>query len=185
MARSDRTKVKQLRVVGGGQLMPNWLLRRRLKILLLLASVAIGQTAAAQQMPTAETAVGNAAIIPATPKTTTMAATDNAARYRQATQTAGSTVSTSPLSTPSAAPISWPVQTSLRNTLRIWAQRQGWPAPQFLTEADWAVDVPGSVSGSIEDALKAVAEGFSQAPTRPRIAVTGNHVILVSEVGAE
>jgi hypothetical protein len=88
-------------------------------------------------------------------------------------------------SAPSTAPVTWPVQTSLRNTLRVWAQRQGWPAPQFLTEADWAVDVPGSVSGSIDDALKALALGFAQAETRPRIEVTGNHVILVSEVGAE
>ncbi len=74
---------------------------------------------------------------------------------------------------------------SLRTTLFAWAGTLGWPKPQFLTDADWAVDVPGSVSGTIEDALKAVAEGFSQAPTRPRIEVTGNHVILVSEVGAE
>jgi hypothetical protein len=185
MARSDRTIAKQLLESGSGQLMPNLLLRIPLKILLLLASVSIAQAAAAQPVPPAETAVGETAIIPAPKNTTTMAAAENAARYRQATQTAGSTVSTSPLSTPSAASISWPVATSLKSTLRAWAQRQGWPAPQFLTEADWAVDVPGSISGSIEDALKALAEGFGQSPTRPRIAVTGNHVILVSEVGAE
>jgi hypothetical protein len=84
-----------------------------------------------------------------------------------------------------SASATWPVQASLRTTLRSWAQRQGWPAPQFLTESDWPVDVSGSVTGSIEDALKALAEGFSQAPVRPRLSVTTNHVILVSEAGAE
>jgi hypothetical protein len=79
----------------------------------------------------------------------------------------------------------WPVETSLKSTLRAWAHRQGWPAPQFLTEADWVVDVSGSIQGSIEDALKALAEGFGKAPTRPRIEISANHVMLVSEVGAE
>ena len=84
---------------------------------------------------------------------------------------------------PASAP--WPVETSLKSTLRVWAGRQGWPAPQFLTEADWAVDVPGSIPGSIEDALKVLAEGFGKSPTRPRIEISTNHVMLVSEVGAE
>ncbi len=84
---------------------------------------------------------------------------------------------------PASAP--WPVETSLKRTLRVWAGRQGWPAPQFLTEADWAVDVPGSIPGSIEDALKALAAGFGKSPTRPRIEISANHVMLVSEVGAE
>lgn len=190
MARSDRTRAKQLRVVGGGQLLPNWLLCRHLRTLLLVSSVSIAQIAAAQQMPAAETTVSDLATTPV-PRTDTAPAAikaieiRNAAGYRQAAQTAASTALSSSLLTPSAPPISWPVTTSLKSTLRAWAQRRGWPAPQFLTDADWAVDVPGSVSGSIEDALKAVAEGFSQAPTRPRIEVTGNHVILVSEVGTE
>ena len=89
-----------------------------------------------------------------------------------------------PISAPAAlAP--WPVTTSLKSTLKAWAQRQGWPAPQFLTEADWAVDVPGSIPGSIEDAMRALAEGFGKSTIRPRIEVSANHVILVSEVGAE
>ena len=45
---------------------------------------------------------------------------------------------------------SWPVAASLKSTVRNWAQRVGWPAPQFLTDADWPVDVPGSIPGSIE-----------------------------------
>jgi len=84
---------------------------------------------------------------------------------------------------PQTAP--WPVETSLKTTLRIWTQRQGWPAPQFLTEADWPVDVPGSIRGSIEDALKILAEGFGKSPMRPRIELSANHVILVFETGAE
>jgi len=83
------------------------------------------------------------------------------------------------------ASASWPVATSLKSTLYGWAARQGWPAPQFLTDADWTVDVPGSLAGSIEDALKQLAAGFGRSPTRPRIEITGNHVIVVSEVGAE
>ena len=106
------------------------------------------------------------------------------------TAAAGSTSATfaSPGSAPAIAPagaVAWPVQGSLKSTLRVWAQRQGWPAPQFLTDADWAIDVPGTVSGSIDEALKALAAGLAQSPSRPRIEVTGNHVILVSEVGAE
>lgn len=106
------------------------------------------------------------------------------------TAAAGPTSATfaSPGSAPAIAPavaVVWPVQGSLKTTLRVWAQRQGWPAPQFLTDADWAIDVPGTVSGSIDEALKALAAGFAQSPSRPRIEVTGNHVILVSEVGAE
>jgi hypothetical protein len=190
MARSDRTKAKQLRVIGGGQLMPNWLLRRRLKTLLLLASISITPTAAAQQQIPAEIKISDSATKPApgtnnAPVAITTIATNTAARYRQASQTAASPLVTPPLSTPTAPSVTWPVQTSLKNTLHVWAQRQGWPAPRFLTEADWAVDVPGSVAGTIEDALKALAEGFGQSPTRPRIEVTGNHVIMVSEVGAE
>lgn len=79
----------------------------------------------------------------------------------------------------------WPVRVSLKSTLRLWADRQGWPTPQFLTEADWPVDVPGSVSGPIDDALRALAEGFAKSPSRPRIEVTANHVVLVSEASAE
>jgi hypothetical protein len=86
---------------------------------------------------------------------------------------------------PSVPSVAWPVTTSLKSTLRAWAARQGWPAPQFLTDADWAVDVPGSIPGSIEDALKLLAVGFGRSATRPRIEITGNHVIVVSEVGAE
>jgi hypothetical protein len=80
---------------------------------------------------------------------------------------------------------SWPVHTSLKATLQEWAHLQRWPAPQFLTQADWPVDVPGSIAGTIEDALRALAEGFAKAPVRPRIEVSSNHVLLVSEVGAE
>ncbi len=84
-----------------------------------------------------------------------------------------------------AGGITWPVATSLKTTLRSWAQRQGWPAPQFLTDADWPVDVPGSIPGSIESALKVLAEGFGHASSHPRIEISVNHVIVVSETGAE
>ncbi len=89
--------------------------------------------------------------------------------------------------TPDAAAESatWRIQGSLRNTLRAWAQQKGWPAPHYLTDADWAVDVPGTITGSIEEALKTLADGFGQSPSRPRIEVTGNHVILVTEVDAK
>jgi hypothetical protein len=80
---------------------------------------------------------------------------------------------------------SWPVATSLKATLRIWAQRLGWPTPQFLTDADWPVDVPATIPGSIEEALRTLAAGFSRAASRPRIEISGNHVIVVSEIGAE
>jgi hypothetical protein len=83
-----------------------------------------------------------------------------------------------------AAPRShWLVRTSLRVTLQEWANRQGWPAPQFLTLGDWPVDVPGSIEGTIEDALRALVEGFAKSSIRPRIEVSTNHVMLVSEVG--
>ena len=84
-----------------------------------------------------------------------------------------------------SAAAAWPVATSLKVTLRNWAQRKGWPAPQFLTEADWVVDVPGVIPGSIEVALRILAEGFGGASSRPRIQVSANHVIVVSEIGAE
>jgi len=80
---------------------------------------------------------------------------------------------------------SWPVAASLKATLTAWARRQGWPAPQFLTDADWPVDVPGSVGGSIETALKVLAQGFGRAASRPRIEISANHVIVVTETGAE
>lgn len=86
---------------------------------------------------------------------------------------------------PSPVPLEWPVTVSLKTTLRSWAERQKWPAPQFLTEVDWPVDVPGSISGSIENALKVLAEGFGHAASRPRIEISANHVIVVSEIGAE
>jgi hypothetical protein len=79
----------------------------------------------------------------------------------------------------------WPVTTSLKTTLRNWAQRESWPSPQFLTDADWPVEVPGSIPGSIETALKVLAEGFGRAASRPRIEISANHVIVVSEIGAE
>jgi hypothetical protein len=79
----------------------------------------------------------------------------------------------------------WPVAISFRNTLKAWARRQGWPAPQFLTEADWPVDIPGSVTGPIENALRILAEGFAKSPTRPQIEISANHVIVVSEFGPE
>lgn len=79
----------------------------------------------------------------------------------------------------------WPVTASLKSTLSCWAQREGWPAPQFLTEADWPVDVPGSIPGSIESALKVLVQGFGRAPSRPRIELSVNHVIVVTEAGAE
>ena len=79
----------------------------------------------------------------------------------------------------------WPVVTSLKTTLKSWAKNQGWPTPQFLTDADWPVDVPGSIPGSIESALKVLAQGFGHAASRPRIEISTNHVILVSETGAE
>jgi hypothetical protein len=80
---------------------------------------------------------------------------------------------------------SWPVATSLKASLREWARRAGWPAPQFLTDADWPVETPGSIPGSIETALKVLVQGFERAPTRPRIEISANHVIVVSETGAE
>jgi hypothetical protein len=92
-------------------------------------------------------------------------------------------VAATPGSTAEAA--TWRIQGSLKSTLRAWAQRKGWPMPHFLTNADWVVDVPGTVTGSIEEALKALADGFSQSPSRPRIEVTGNDVILVTEADAE
>jgi len=87
---------------------------------------------------------------------------------------------------PATAPArTWPVAASLRSTLRAWAAREGWPVPQFLTDADWPVDVPGSIPGSVETALKILAEGFGRAATRPRIELSVNHVIVVTELGAE
>ena len=89
------------------------------------------------------------------------------------------------MATPLPPPSNWQVAVSLKTTLQDWARREGWPPPQFLTETDWAVDMPGSITGSIEDALRALGEGFGKAPVRPRIEVSENHVILVSEVDAE
>ena len=91
---------------------------------------------------------------------------------------------THPIAMAPAAP-DWTVTASLNTTLRTWAARQKWPAPQFLTDADWPVEVPGSVRGTIEEALKALVAGFDKAPVRPRIEITGNHVIVVSEAGAQ
>jgi hypothetical protein len=85
----------------------------------------------------------------------------------------------------SSNPQSWPVAVSLQTTLKQWAARLGWPAPQFLTDADWPVEVPGSIAGTIDTALTALAEGFAAAPARPRISISANHVIVVSEAGAE
>jgi hypothetical protein len=79
----------------------------------------------------------------------------------------------------------WAVAGSLNATLKSWSKREGWPAPQFLTDADWPVDVPGSIPGSIEAALEVLAQGFGRAASRPRIEITANHVIVVSEIGAE
>jgi hypothetical protein len=79
----------------------------------------------------------------------------------------------------------WRVQSSLKATLQDWARLLHWPAPQFLTPADWPVDVPDSISGAIEDALRILAEGFAKAPVRPRIEMTSNHVLIVSEVPTE
>jgi hypothetical protein len=79
----------------------------------------------------------------------------------------------------------WPVSTSLRATIGAWARRCGWPAPQYLTDADWPVDVPGSIPGSIEQALTVLAEGFGSAAARPRIVISANHVIVVSEFGGD
>ena len=83
------------------------------------------------------------------------------------------------------ASTSWPVATSLKATVQDWARRAGWPAPQFLTDADWPVDVPGLVPGSIEDALRVLVSGFGHAPSRPRIDLSINHVIVVTEMEAE
>jgi hypothetical protein len=79
----------------------------------------------------------------------------------------------------------WPVAGSLKATLKDWARRAGWPAPQFLTDADWPVDIPGSIPGSLDDALRVLVQGFGHAASRPRVELTGNHVIVVSEIGAE
>jgi len=92
-------------------------------------------------------------------------------------------VSASALMPPSAA--DWPVATSLRTTVAAWAHRLGWPAPQFLTDADWPVDVPGAIPGSIETALAVLLQGFGDAASHPRIVVSANHVIVVSEAGAD
>lgn len=100
---------------------------------------------------------------------------------------AGLPITQGPLSgSPAAASQApWPVAASLKVTLGNWAQRAGWPAPQFLADVDWPVDVPGSIPGSIEEALKVLAQGFGRAATRPRIELTLNHVIIVTEIGAE
>ncbi len=79
----------------------------------------------------------------------------------------------------------WDVATSLKATLTSWARREGWPAPQFLTDADWPVDVQGSLPGTIEGAIRALVEGFSRAPIRPRIELSVNHVIVVTEMETE
>ena len=81
-------------------------------------------------------------------------------------------------------PSAWPVAGSLKATLGNWAKRQGWPAPQFLTEADWPVDVPGSLPGSIEEALKMLLAGFDKAPLRPRIQIASNNVIVLTALEA-
>lgn len=78
-------------------------------------------------------------------------------------------------------PDAWPVAISLKSTLREWALRANWPPPQFLTDSDWPVDVPGAIPGTIQAAIQALPQGFSRASSRPRIEVTENHVILVSE----
>jgi hypothetical protein len=80
---------------------------------------------------------------------------------------------------------SWAVSDSLRSTLANWAKRAGWAAPQFLTDADWPVDVPGSIPGPLTDALRTVAQGFGRASSRPRIELMSNRVIVVTEIGAE
>jgi hypothetical protein len=85
----------------------------------------------------------------------------------------------------SSASAVWPVATSLRATIVDWSRRAGWPAPQFLTDADWPVDVPGTISGSIEQALTVLVEGFGSAAARPRIVLAANHVILVSDSGED
>jgi len=79
----------------------------------------------------------------------------------------------------------WPVAASFKATIGSWARRQGWPAPQFLTDADWPVDVPGSIPGSLEHALEILVQGFGSASLRPRIAISANHVIVVTAVGAD
>ena len=129
----------------------------RPKILLLLASALLAHALQAQAASVNANGGGKATVLPKAPAPS--------------------------FTIPASAP--WPVATSLKSTLRVWAHRQGWPSPQFLTEADWAVDVPGVIPGSIEDALKALAEGFEKSPTRPRIEISTNHVMLVSEAGAE
>jgi len=193
VARPNRTRAKQLCIIGDGadslsERQSYW----HRKVPLLLASAFIAQAAAAQQISIAGTTVSDtpeisspaAKIALATDATKAVTATRTAlprdvAGYHGEAETA--TAADSP-STPAA---SWPVAVSLKTTLRIWARRQGWPTPRSLTEADWAVDVPGSIPGSIEDALNALAAGFARSPTRPRIEISANHVILVSEVGAE
>ncbi len=184
VARTNRTGVKALPVIGTGtKSMPERLFHSPSRTL-FLASVFIAQTAAAQVAPIAGTTVSGAAAISVPVAKTAqarMAAKPTAARHHGDTVAATSTNSF----TPSKSPTSWPVAASLKSTLRAWAQRQGWPAPQFLTQADWAVDVPGSIPGSIEDALKALTEGFGRSLSRPRIEVSANHVMIVSETGAE
>ena len=100
---------------------------------------------------------------------------------------AGTSVGAAPnvVAMPEPRPAPWLVVGSLKATLKSWAQREGWPAPQFLTDADWPVDVPGAIPGSLEEALRTLAQGFGRAASRPRIELTGNHVIVVSEIGAE
>ena len=84
------------------------------------------------------------------------------------------------------AALDWTVAASLKATFARYGRlgRNG-RQPQFLTDADWPVDVPGSVRGTIEEALKALVAGFDKAPVRPRIEITGNDVIVVSEAGAQ
>lgn len=117
------------------------------------------------------------------PKMIVVLATALATPSALAQGTAASVVTHSAAAEPTA--LDWAVTASLKATLRTWAARQKWPAPQFLTDADWPVDVPGSVRGTIEEALKALVAGFDKAPVRPRIEITGNHVIVVSEAGAQ
>ncbi len=188
MAIPNRTTPRRLFVIGARpETVPRQTLRQP-KTRLFLTGIVIAQIAATQSTtiagatPTETVGTSEPGARRGLPKFSARSATpDDANGCRYKTASAASTIPVAP----PLPPATWPVQISLKNTLRVWAQRQGWPTPQFLTEADWAVDVPGSVSGSIEEALKALAEGFGQSQTRPRIEVTGNHVILVSEVGAE
>lgn len=194
VVRSNRTQVDRLCVVNNEpDAHAGTLSYSGLMLSLLLAGALATRTADAQQMPPPGATVSDEALLSASetnPPATKPVKSGDANKASPTTDVAESpsgsvAVPSTESDALSVTPTSWPVATSLKATLRAWAQRQGWPEPQFLTQADWAVEVPGSIPGTIEDALKELAEGFGKSSIRPRIEISANHVMLVSEIGSE